>query len=126
MEELSVIKRVGTGNSQCSVPTDIVLRLSNIKISDQQMNDFISIVRDLGYAKNLRVVTSDRSKWNYGKANPSKQKVTLYREDVWTFLHEVAHCVVFELTGKQEGHNEKFGKMLDLLYTIWRVEMVNN
>ena len=118
--------RPGTGNSRCSVSKEKMIEYNNIEITKSQVADFLNFLSVNGYekAKKINVVLSNRKTVRgWGTANITKNKILLYRHSVWVFLHELSHLISPPkmVNGRRDVHGSHFGKALDDLFNLYRV-----
>lgn len=118
-QTLSKAYKPGTGQSLCRTPKDTQLRLTNTPLDADEAAFilwYLARETDSPEIKAWSITLSDRqTKDRWGTAWPCANRIILYRHDVGTFLHEIAHLWV----GCNEGHGPLFAEALDLLIAIY-------
>jgi hypothetical protein len=116
----------GTGNKSCKVSDAEKLRLTNILIDHEGVNEFLNILYQHGEKKMSIELSERRCSRRYGTAWYIERRVALYRHTVWVFLHEIAHILDVNksfATGIQirpaKPHGPIFGRHLTCLYNLW-------
>lgn len=117
-----VTKHPGTGNfttKQAGVKHAEMVRLQNWLIDDSVVSDVLQLLYDMGEDAISVKLSNRRCSQRWGTAWGFQRRVTIYRWTAWTFLHELAHVLVWDANIKVKAHGREFGKYLKMLYDLW-------
>jgi hypothetical protein len=101
----------GTGNSYVGVEWSEMVRLQNTPVDKEQIKLFLTW-QQMAVTVEL---SSRQTRKRWGSAWPKKKRIVLYRQSVWTFLHELAHVLT-----PGDHHSGMFPAALHGLYLKWK------
>ena len=114
------VDTVGTGEGLVKTPLALRLQLKNTPIDEANALAFVDLLKShYGFEQyNIKVSFSLRVTYRrWGTAFYRQRRIILYRHDIATFLHELAHIVEFLKWGSS-GHGERFAGELDYLFGL--------
>lgn len=102
----------GTGESLCRTPSHIRVTRTNTPISKADAHMFALFI-DFEFT----LIWGSECKRNCGWACSRTNTIKLNRQDVGTYLHELAHLIADKIGSK--GHDQKFAFVLDTMHDKW-------
>jgi hypothetical protein len=120
-----VVKHAGTGNQttkNLGVKNREMVRLQNWVIDYSVVQDFLQLLYDMGEEPIKVKLSNRRTSSRWGTAWGRERRTVIYRHTAWTFLHELAHILVWNkdnLFKQPKAHGREFGKYLKMLYETW-------
>lgn len=115
------VSKTGTGDSCVLWPKAIQIALTNTEITPKQACVFVAFLQrttgqDFRQAK-INFAQGKPNRANWGIAYTSENIIALYRHDVMTFLHELAH--LDERAKRGSAHGWAFGQVLTNFIGLW-------
>lgn len=116
----------GTGNSRCKISKEVMVSLNNTHLLNYYWDSFLNyVIWHYDYEgpfveefnSEIKVVLSKRKTVRqWGKTQFLGAKITINRQSVWVFLHELAHMITYDAGLKKttvyKPHGKVFGEKL--------------